>query len=55
MTPRIILTLALSACMASACMETAPVPGWVYACQDAQGDPECVPEDARSDPGPAGE
>ena len=55
MTARLILTLALSAWLNSACMETAPGPGWVYACQDAQGDPECVPEDASSAPGPAGE
>ena len=50
MTARLILCLALATCMASACMETAPVPEWVYGCKDAQSDPGCVPEDARSEP-----
>ena len=47
MTARLILCLALATCVASACMETAPVPDWVHACQDAQG---CAPEDASSTP-----
>ncbi len=47
---RLSLALGLAVTLTAGCMESSPVPDWVYRCHDAQGGPDCAPVDATTTP-----